>query len=264
MPRTRRRESATGVYHVVVRGLDKKDVFNEKREKSRILNLIHENFSEYNVEIFAYCIMSNHFHLLLKAELKELASFMAKILAGYAQYYNYKHHRTGYVFQSRYRSQCIETEAYFWNCLRYIHMNPVKANMCNDIMKYQYSSSREYYDPKERDKAILHENAYLASSKRFQGKKEFLEFHRFGSRNIFIDIPEEELGQRKEVAEEVLVEMEYDLKIPAKDILDYARTRAEFECRIRGMFGISKHKAEEIRKLLEDEMGQGKVRLGTG
>lgn len=264
MPRTRRRESATGIYHVVVRGLDKKAVFNEKREKTRILNLIHENFNEYNVEIYAYCIMSNHFHLLLKAELKELASFMAKVLAGYAQYYNYKHHRTGYVFQGRYRSQCIESESYFWNCLRYIHMNPVKANMCNDIMKYQYSSSTEYYGLKSKDKAILHENAFVANNKRFQKRKEFVDFHRLGSRNIFIDIPKEELLQRKEAAEEVLVEMEYDLKIPAEEILDYARTRAEFESRIREMFGISKHKAEEIRKLLENEMGQGKVQLGTG
>lgn len=264
MPRTRRRESATGIYHVVVRGIDKKAVFFEKREKKRILNLIHENFNEYNVEIFAYCIMSNHFHLLLKAELKELASFMAKILAGYAQYYNYKHHRTGYVFQSRYRSQCIESETCYWNCLRYIHMNPVKANICNDIMKYHYSSSREYYGLKNKDKAILHENAFLANNKRFQERKEFVDFHCFGSKNIFIDIPEEELIQRKEIAEEILEEMAYDLKIPAEEILDYARTRVEFESRIRAIFGISKRKTEEIRKLLANEMGQGKARLGTG
>lgn len=70
--------------------------------------------------------------------------------------------------------------------------------------------------------------------------------------------------QRKEAAEEVLVEMEYALKIPAEEILDYSKTRVEFECRIREMLGISKRKAGEIRKLLKNEMGHGKVRLGTG
>lgn len=93
MPRSARKMSTTGMYHVMIRGLNKMPVFNQKRERTRIVNLIRENQSQYDVAIHAYCIMPNHFHLLIKADLKELASFMAKILAAFAYYYNYKHEK---------------------------------------------------------------------------------------------------------------------------------------------------------------------------
>lgn len=81
------------------RGINKLPVFKEKRE-------IRENTQKYDVEMYAYCIMP--FHLLIKADLEELASFMAIIIAEFARYYNYKHNRTGYVFEGRYKSQCVE------------------------------------------------------------------------------------------------------------------------------------------------------------
>lgn len=123
MPREKRQQSSTSIYHVMSRGLNKLAVFRETRERTRLINLIRENLEKYNVEIYAYCIMPNHFHLLIKADLEELASFMAKILAAFAKYYNKKHNRVGYVFQGRYKSQCVENIGYFWNCLRYIHNN---------------------------------------------------------------------------------------------------------------------------------------------
>ena len=155
MPRRPRQKSATNCYHVVVRGLNKIAVFQDKREKTRILNLIRENYEKYNIKVYAYCIMSNHFHLLLEAELKELASFMAKIIASFAHYYNYKHNRTGYVFQGRFKSQCIENGSYFWSCLRYIHLNPVKAGMCKSIEDYVQSSVGEYNHPEKGKEKIL-------------------------------------------------------------------------------------------------------------
>ena len=85
------------------RGINKEAIFKEQRERTRMLNLIRENTMEYDVEIYSYCIMPNHFHLLIKADLKELASFMAKVLAKFAKYYNQKHNRVGHVFQGRYR-----------------------------------------------------------------------------------------------------------------------------------------------------------------
>ena len=81
------------------RGINKEAIFKEQRERTRMLNLIRENTMEYDVEIYSYCIMPNHFHLLIKADLKELASFMAKVLAKFAKYYNQKHNRVGHVFQ---------------------------------------------------------------------------------------------------------------------------------------------------------------------
>ena len=133
----------------MTRGLNKMPVFKQQREKTRMINLIRENLPKYEVAIYAYCIMPNHFHLLIKADLKELASFMAKILADFAKYYNFKHQRIGYVFQDRYKSQCIEKESYFWNCMRYIHLNPLNEKDFKELINYKYCSVKE-----SRDKPI--------------------------------------------------------------------------------------------------------------
>lgn len=263
MPRRPRQKSQTDCYHVIVRGLNKLEIFRDKREKTRILNLIRENHREYNIKIYAYCIMSNHFHLLLEAELIQLASFMAKILAGYAHYYNYKHNRVGYVFQDRYRSQCIESEGYFWNCLRYIHLNPVKAGICIDMTQYTHSSAIEYFHAPKDEEQILSPAAYEMNKKRFEKQKSFIDFHRMSDTNFFIDIPEEELRQRKEIAKELLWDMQYETKLPAEEILDYAKTRTQFEQKLKEKFHISGKAAKNIRQIIENELGQGKRQLGT-
>lgn len=75
MPRRARRESATGFYHIVSRGLDRENIFGEKREKTRFLNLLKDNLKDCNIEIYAYCVMSNHFHLLLRTSLSRIQLF---------------------------------------------------------------------------------------------------------------------------------------------------------------------------------------------
>ena len=256
MPRKPRQRSQTDCYHVMVRGLNKLAVFNDKRGKTRILNLIRENCKEYNVKIYAYCMMSNHFHLLLQAELKELSAFMAKILASYAHYYNYRHQRIGYVFQDRYKSQCVETEDYFWSCVRYIHLNPVKAGLCKNIDDYNHSSINEYYQTREEGRRVLAEIACKMCQKEFKNKKAFMDFHKISTRDFFIDIPEEERLQRVKTAKDILWEMEYELKTSAEEILDYSKTRKNFEQRLRGLFHISQKASQEIIKLIKNELGQ--------
>ena len=145
LPLKRRQKSGTDLYHVIAKGINKERTFNQSREKTYLKKIIKKSQKKYeNVEIYAYCIMSNHIHLILKAEFPELSLFMAAVLAEYANYYNYKHHRNGHVFQNRFVSECIETERYFWNCLRYIHLNPVKARVVKEAARYQYSSMMEY------------------------------------------------------------------------------------------------------------------------
>jgi REP element-mobilizing transposase RayT len=186
--RKARKQSSTDMYHVMVRGLNKNSIFKERREKTRMLNLIRENLSEYEVEIYAYCIMHNHFHLLIKADLKELASFMAKILAAFAKYYNFKHRRVGYVFQDRFKSQCVENESYFWNCMRYIHRNPSKEKDMKEILHYKYSSIGEFYlDTKD----IITEKSFEMMKNRFRSKQEFLEFHKNNGWEVFDDTDED-------------------------------------------------------------------------
>lgn len=159
MPRKRRKESSTGFYHVIARGINKELIFNQTREKVYLKKILKEFLSEHSVEIYAYCIMSNHVHLIIKSEIQELSIYMAKCLAKYAEYYNYKHKRNGHVFQNRFKSECIETSKYYWNCLRYIHLNPLKANQVKSITNYKYSSILEY---KKKDPQLIDKNALEA------------------------------------------------------------------------------------------------------
>ena len=156
MPTKRRQKSFTDFYHVIVKGINKEKIYNQQREKIYFKKIILKYLKKYDVEIYAYCIMSNHAHLIIKAELQVLSLFMAVVLAEYANYYNYKHYRNGHVFQNRFISECIETDAYYWNCMRYIHLNPVKAGMVRRPERYKYSSMAEYMLEMP---GIIHSNA---------------------------------------------------------------------------------------------------------
>lgn len=254
MPRKPRQESSTELYHVTSRGLNKSAIFAQNRERSRFLNIIMEFLNEYNIMIFAYCIMSNHFHILIKAPIEELSAFMANILAVYAIYYNQKHHRIGYVFDGRFRSQCIEDESYFFNCLRYIHLNPVKANICHSIEKYRYSSFQEYISP--TPSGIINSKGFEIIKNRFESLEHFKEFHTLSTDKVFIDLPEDELMQRKAIASNLLDNMQDNLNIPAIDILDYIRTRNLYDEMIKNFFHISMKQAQTIRQLIKEELEQ--------
>ena len=108
------------------------------------------------VEIYAYCIMSNHLHLLLHGPLKEISEYMKAVQTAYALYYNRKMERNGHVFQNRFKSFPIESEEYLWQCFYYIHLNPVKAKITGKMNRYQYSSAQEYIYEK---KGLIRENA---------------------------------------------------------------------------------------------------------
>ncbi len=255
MSRTARQASATNVYHIMVRGLDKMPVFYESAEKSRILILIRDNLSNFDVVIYAYCIMPNHLHLLIKADLNVLASYMASVLTKFASYYNYKHERIGYVFQDRYKSQCVETESYFWNCMRYIHRNPAKHGTAKDMLAYPYSSFSHLYDQKCD---IISNEALAMIAHRFQDRQQFLEFHNTQSWDIFDDTDEDTQEDRLRISKEILTKYQGKYDLSSRELLDYVSSRKEIEKEIRTVLKISEKKAAAIIKIIQKEQ------MGTG
>ena len=251
IPRRGRRESATSIYHVVSRGINKEAIFKEQRERTRMLNLIRENLEEYDVEIYAYCIMPNHFHLLIKADLKELASFIAIILAKFAKYYNQKHNRVGHVFQGRYKSQCVEDIAYFWNCLRYIHKNPLYLEEIKDIKDYKYSSMKELYYGK---KDVLSDIIFELVEGKFEDSNVFYDFHKIGSWYVFEDITEEAKDNKMRIAKEVLEEYANEYETQEIEIIDYVDTREQLKESLSIIIHVSAHEAEEIINQLRKQI----------
>ena len=142
MPRTARIKSATGYYHIIARGIGKQILFEEKADNLFFLRTLKKYKQEEKFSVIAFCLMENHFHLLLKID-DGLDRVMKKISTSYASYYNTKYERTGHLFQDRYMSKPIDNAVYLLTAVRYIHNNPVKAGICL-ASKYKWSSWRYY------------------------------------------------------------------------------------------------------------------------
>jgi len=129
MPRTVRKRSKTGVYHVIIRGIDKQCIFHDDEDRNIFLDRLKRYKHECSFEIYAYCLMSNHVHLLIKEHEESVSLVMKKISISYVYWYNKKYDRTGYLFQGRFISEPVENDSYLLTAARYIHQNPVKVGL---------------------------------------------------------------------------------------------------------------------------------------
>ncbi len=133
------------VCHHMVQGINRELIFQEEEEKEKYLSLLKQYYLKYNIDIIAYCIMNNHAHLMLySSQIQNISNFMQKVNARYAMYYNKRKNRVGYVFRNRFKSKPIINQKQMYTCIKYIHMNPVKANITKEEGKYKYSSYNDY------------------------------------------------------------------------------------------------------------------------
>jgi len=164
MPRKRREQSATGVYHWIVRGMNKKDLFHDTQDFDCFKKLLIEYKTTYQISFFHFCFMTNHVHVLLKAmDLEYLAGFSHYVQRRYAYYYCGRYKWTGSVFQRGYRSFVIDRDEYMLECGRYIERNPVKAKLVENPGDYKYTSYR-YYAAGDIDAMLTESPAYTALS----------------------------------------------------------------------------------------------------
>jgi putative transposase len=145
MPRRAREQSETGIYHVVLRGINRQSVFYDEDDYQRFLEILSQKKLEEQFEVYGYCLMSNHIHLLIREKNDKISRIMSRIGTSYAWWYNQKYSRSGHVFQGRYGSECVEDDAYLLTVVRYIHNNPVKAKMVCAAEDYRWSSIHAYY-----------------------------------------------------------------------------------------------------------------------
>lgn len=147
MPRIPRNYMNASFFHIMVQGIKKEYIFNDKENIEKYLKLLKEK--NEGLIILAFCIMNNHAHILIKTEdINYLENWMRRVNTSYAKYYNKKNERVGYVFRNRYKSQQIFDIKYLYNCIQYIHNNPVKAGICSKQEEYEYSSLNHIYKGK--------------------------------------------------------------------------------------------------------------------
>ena len=140
MPRQARLDSPGTLHHVIVRGIEKKEIVSDKYDRTDFVKRMGELAHETGTPIYAWSLLRNHAHILLKSGPLGLSKYMRRFLTGYAIAYNIRHKRHGHLFQNRYKSIVCDEDAYFQELVRYIHLNPLRAKMVKDMSALdQYS-----------------------------------------------------------------------------------------------------------------------------
>ncbi|MRR06407.1 MAG: hypothetical protein EG828_05600 [Deltaproteobacteria bacterium] len=137
-------EYAGALYHVTSRGNERKDIFKSQRDREKFLEYLESATERYGATIHAYCLMSNHYHLLIETPGGNLPQIMRHINGAYTNYFNAKRTRSGHLFQGRYKALLVEADAYATTVSRYMHLNPVRAGIVSTPEEYQWSSYRAY------------------------------------------------------------------------------------------------------------------------
>ncbi|MCK9554341.1 transposase [bacterium] len=162
MARPCRLQAENCFYHITSRGNDRKNVFLSDYDFEKFLEYLLQAKDKYKFNLYAYCLMSNHYHLFIEILQPNLSKIMQYLNTAYTVYYNKKHNKTGHLFQGRYKSLLVDEDNYFMELTRYIHLNPVRAKMVDLPQKYRWSSFKGFIKPKT-DKYIDYPelNSYL-------------------------------------------------------------------------------------------------------
>lgn len=149
-------------YHVTTRGNERKVVYKSKRDREKFLECLETATERYHAVIHAYCLMDNHYHLLLETPVGNLSQIMHHVNGAYTTYFNVKRARSGHLFQGRFKAILVEKDEYAKELSRYIHLNPVRAKIVQAPEQYAWSSYH-FYIGKEKAPQWLHCQFILAS-----------------------------------------------------------------------------------------------------
>lgn len=142
MSRSLRQWYPGATYHIMHRGIRRKEIFSNEEDYQMFLTYLKKEAERYGCLLHAYCLMTNHIHLLIETSNSEIWLLMKNLSHNYAQYYNSRHHYCGHLFESRYVSSLVKDDVYFLQTSRYIHLNPVKAHITRRPEEYAWSSFR--------------------------------------------------------------------------------------------------------------------------
>ncbi len=134
MPRKARLDATGAIHHVIVRGIDHRRIFDDDGDRRNLVSRMAKVAEETGTTIYAWALLPNHAHILLRSSPLGISKYMRRLLTGYAVYYNRRHERQGYLFQNRYKSILCEEEAYFKELIRYIHLNPLRAGIVDNLV----------------------------------------------------------------------------------------------------------------------------------
>lgn len=154
MPRSARLDAPGAVHHVIIRGIERRKIFRDSRDRNNFLERVSKLVPETNTACYAWALMSNHAHFLFRTEDVGLSTLMRRLLTGYVVSFNRRHKRHGQLFQNRYKSIICQEDIHLKELVRYIHLNPLRAKVVSDISqlnKYDYSGHNVLTGNKKSD-----------------------------------------------------------------------------------------------------------------
>ncbi len=144
IPRSARIHQENGTYHIMLRGINKQQIFEDEEDNQQFLQILQDCKEISKFRLYAYCLMGNHVHLLIQETNEPIGQIFRRIGSRYVFWYNAKYGRSGHLFQDRFKSELVTDIRYMLTVIRYIHQNPIKAGICNLPDQYRWSSYHEY------------------------------------------------------------------------------------------------------------------------
>ena len=133
MPRAARLDIPGVLQHIMARGIEKREIFRDRNDRHAFLERLSEIIIEGQAKLYAWALMPNHFHLLLRPQVASMVDIMRRLMTGYSVWHNRRHKRSGHLFQNRYKSIVVEEERYFLELVRYIHLNPIRGRLLTEL-----------------------------------------------------------------------------------------------------------------------------------
>jgi len=259
MPRQQRIKSKSGYYHIMLRGNERKNVFNDDDDKQQFLEVLREKKQENRFYLHAFCLMDNHIHLLISEGTEDVTKAMKRITVSYVYYFNKKYKRVGHLFQDRFKSEVIEQDSYILCLARYIHQNPVKAGIVQKAADYKWSSYNGYLDRGNCLVKMLDVDIILSlfSEVREIALKKYENYMNEESKEAFLDIEEAKEIMDEDAARELFQKMliEHGFKADEKSTLLKDVLIKEFRAKtnlpirkIAVIVGLNKDKVHKILK----------------
>ena len=191
MPRAAREHSESGIYHVILKGINGQDIFEEDADKTKFLYILSDAKTECGFELYAYALMNNHVHLILREKEIPLDKIFKRIGSRYVLWFNTKYVRSGHLFQDRFMSEPIEDDEYLTTAICYIHYNPLRGGLSHDL-RYEFSSYPDYLletgdGGVSQTERLFHDLTDTTPMTKM-GAKQFLDFHDVSKEQSIMEI----------------------------------------------------------------------------
>lgn len=230
----------------------KQNIFEDEEDRSNLLNTLERYKTISGYQIYGYCLMSNHVHLLVQEISESISLALKRICSSYVYRYNYKYERCGHLFQERFRSESVEADAYFIAVLRYIHQNPLKAGLVKSVFESKWTSYSEYLHRKN-NLVDIDFGLSMFSSDREKARESFIAYMNEQNEDKYLD-DEEGLSLSDDEVRECI----YRLGITTMSTLQQMRKmeRDEVLSKTLGIEGISIRQLARVTGISKSVIGR--------